>query len=134
MTKPVLILVDDLFWKVRFQETAKGLGVPVVLLSNPEQLASRVEQEAPRLVIVDLGLRKDPFVAVQALKQAPSTQGIRVLGYFEHMRTDLWQRGKEAGFDKLVARSTLTEKLPAWLRGDTNDAEPSPAEEPNTPH
>jgi hypothetical protein len=116
MSKPVLILVDDLFWKVRFQETAKGLGAQVVLLSNPDLLREKIEAEQPGLVIVDLALRKEPFTAISEISSQPKAP--RMVGYFEHMRTDLWERGKQAGLARVFARSTLSEKLPALLRGE----------------
>lgn len=121
MSKPVLILVDDLFWKVRFQETAKGLGAQVVLLSNPDLLRERVEAEQPGLVIVDLALRKEPFTAIAEISAQPNAP--RMVGYFEHMRTDLWERGKKAGLARVFARSALSEKLPDLLRGEMSTDE-----------
>lgn len=115
MSKHVIALVDDLFWKARLLETAKAAGATMVLVSDPAQLAAKSTEQKPDIIFVDLALRKDPFGAVRAFKDAAETSGVPVVGYFEHMRTDLHKKGKEAGIETLIARSTFTEKLGSFL-------------------
>ena len=115
MSKHVIALVDDLFWKARLLETAKATGATMALVSDPAQLAAKCTEQRPDLVFVDLALRKDPFGAIRAFKDTAETAEVPVVGYFEHMRTDLHKKGKEAGIETLIARSTFTEKLASFL-------------------
>jgi PleD family two-component response regulator len=115
MSKHVIALVDDLFWKARLLETAKATGATMALVSDPAQLTVKCAEHKPDIVFVDLALRKDPFGAIRAFKDTAETAGVPVVGYFEHMRTDLHKRGKEAGIETLIARSTFTEKLASFL-------------------
>ena len=115
MSKHVIALVDDLFWKARLLETAKAAGATMALVSDPALLGAKCVEQRPDLVFVDLALRKDPFAAIRAFKDATETAGVPVVGYFEHMRTDLHKKGKEAGIETLIARSTFTEKLGSFL-------------------
>jgi CheY-like chemotaxis protein len=110
MPNAVLALVDDLFWKARLTEAAKSAGRPISFSADPAALAG-VDPEAVGLVVVDLALRREPFEAISALKRDPARAKIPVVGYFEHMRVDLHERGAAAGIDRLVARSTFTERL-----------------------
>jgi PleD family two-component response regulator len=115
MSKHVIALVDDLFWKARLLETAKAAGATIVLVADPAQLATKSAEQKPDILFVDLALRREPFESVRAFKDAPDTAKIPVVGYFEHMRVDLHKRGKEAGIETLIARSTFTEKLASFL-------------------
>jgi PleD family two-component response regulator len=115
MAKHFIAVVDDLFWKARLMETAKASGASLVLVSNPETLAAKCAEQKPDTIFVDLALRKDPFAAIRAIKDAPETSSILVVGYYEHMRVDLHKKGKEAGIETLIARSTFTEKLPSYF-------------------
>jgi PleD family two-component response regulator len=115
MSKHVIALVDDLFWKARLLETAKATGATIALVSDPTQLALKCLEKRPDIIFVDLALRKDPFGAIRAFKDAEENAAVPVVGYFEHMRTDLHKRGKEAGIETLIARSTFTEKLASFL-------------------
>jgi hypothetical protein len=110
MPKAVLALVDDLFWKARLAEAATAAGRPISFSADPAALAG-LDPAAVEIVVVDLALRRDPFAEISALKRDPTRAKIPVVGYFEHMRVDLHERGTAAGVDRLFARSTFTERL-----------------------
>jgi PleD family two-component response regulator len=115
----VIAVVDDLFWKARILETAKASGATISLVSDPALLSAKCGEMRPDMIFVDLALRKDPFEAVRAVKDASETANIPVVGYYEHMRVDLHQKGKAAGIETLIARSTFTEKLASFFAPST---------------
>lgn len=116
MTKHVIALVDDLFWKARLLETVKASGATIAFVSDPAVLAAKAQEQRPDLLLIDLALRKEPFEAVKRF--LTENTSVKAFGYFEHMRVDLHQRGKEAGIGTLMARSTFTEKLPSLLQDE----------------
>lgn len=111
MNRTVIVLVDDLFWRTKIEHAVKSAQAPVVFLSNPSDLPSAIDPAQTGLVLVDLSLRTDPFPAISAVKKNPKTKAIPVVGYFEHVRKDLEQKGKAAGADQVLPRSTFSQNL-----------------------
>ena len=104
---PVLVLVRDLILSSRITATAKELGVAYRLLRNPALLPG----ETGRLLIVDLNLP-------DALEQAAAWQKSKqcdVVGFVSHVDADTINRAREAGLQKVMARSRFVELLPAIL-------------------
>ena len=94
MNRKVLVLADDLFWKTKIDHALKSAQATGVFLDEPAELAEKADP--PRgLVLVDLALRKDPFDAIAALKKNAETKNITVVGYYEHVRKDLIEKGGE---------------------------------------
>lgn len=111
MNRTVLVLTDDLFWRTKIEHALKSSQTPGVFLDKPSDLAEKADPTRVGLVLVDLALKQDPIAAITALKKAPKTKGITVIGYCEHMRKELIERGKKAGCDQVLPRSTFSQKL-----------------------
>lgn len=132
MNRTVVVLVDDLFWRTKIEHTAKSASRSVVFVSDPDELATKVNVETVALVVVDLSLRKDPFGAIAKLKKSPKTKAIPIIGYYEHVRKDMQKKGVEAGCDEVLPRSTFSERfgdlvlkyaLPGGVRTETEEPE-----------
>jgi CheY-like chemotaxis protein len=111
MNPTVVVLADDLFWKTKIDHTLKSAQANGVFIEESSQLAARAESGRVGLVIVDLALRDDPFAAIAALKKSPRTKHIAVVGYYEHVRKDLLEKGEKAGCDQVLPRSAFSQHL-----------------------
>jgi PleD family two-component response regulator len=110
MNQTVVVLADDLFWRTKIDHAVKSAQAPVRFLSDPAELAA-TDPVKVGVVIVDLGMRKVPFPAIAAFRKAAKTKGIPVVGYYEHVRKDLLEKGKEAGCDQVLPRAAFSEHL-----------------------
>ncbi|OGB92530.1 MAG: hypothetical protein A2Z31_05595 [candidate division NC10 bacterium RBG_16_65_8] len=113
----IVAAVDDLFFGAKLRETARGLGVPLVLVSSSQEVAAAVRERRPALLIVDLQSDAGrPLETIRAIKADPDLRGTPVLGYFSHVRDDLKAAAAEAGCDELLPRSAFSARLPEILR------------------
>jgi hypothetical protein len=111
MKRTILVLAEDLFWRTKIDHAAKSGQAVAVFISKPSELAHAADPAKVGVVLVDLSLREEPFSAISALKKGAKTKNIPVVGYFEHVRKDLEQKGKEAGCDQVMPRSTFSQKM-----------------------
>jgi PleD family two-component response regulator len=111
MNPKVLVLADDLFWKTKIEHTLKSAQATGVFIEKSDQLEAKADPRSVGLVIVDLALRDDPFTAIAALKKNPKTKSIAVVGYYEHVRKDLFEKGGKAGCDQVLPRAAFSQHL-----------------------
>jgi CheY-like chemotaxis protein len=88
----------------------KSASSKITFISDPAELSGADPQNVGML-LVDLALKKEPFDAITKLKKSAKTKTIPVVGYYEHVRKDLQQKGNQAGCDEVLPRSTFSEKL-----------------------
>jgi CheY-like chemotaxis protein len=116
LAETLLAVVDDLFFLSKIQQTAKLLGVRVEAVT-PGKLAERTAQSPVRGVILDLNHRSGSALdALRAIKADAKIGPTPVVGFLSHVQTDLAAAAREAGCDFVLARSTLSQKLPELLR------------------
>lgn len=112
MNKRVVAAIDDVFFmaKVKDAATAAGLGI-VFAKSKDDAVALAVERAA--LVVIDLNAGKfAPVDLVVALK----VLGAPVLGFLSHVNVELRLKAEEAGADRVLARSALSQNINAIFR------------------
>jgi DNA-binding NarL/FixJ family response regulator len=116
----VLLVVDDLFFLAKIQQTAKLTGISVETVAPAtlhESIAEKDSRGAIRGVVIDLNHRSGSAVdLIRGLKSDPSTAALPVLGFLSHVQADLAQAARSAGCDMVLARSAFTQQLPALLR------------------
>jgi CheY-like chemotaxis protein len=118
MKSRVVVVVDDLFFAAKIRATAESLGVPVEFIRDPAALFSAAADEPPALVIADLqAQRLDPFALTARLKADEHLRTVPVIGFFAHVQTELHQRARQAGFDRVLPRSAFTNELVEILKG-----------------
>ena len=118
MKRRVVAAVDDLFFAAKIRATAEQLGVSVEFQRDLDALCASAQAEPPALVIVDLqAQRLDPFALATRLKADDTLRGIPIVGFFAHVQAELQQRAVQAGFDRVLTRSTFTRELPTLLSG-----------------
>jgi CheY-like chemotaxis protein len=115
-TKKVLAVVEDLFFTVKINESAKRAGLSVAFVKS-ERDALDQAAEHPALIILDLNFAGiEPVQLIQKLKADPALQKISLLGYVSHVQGELKQAAQEAGCDMVLARSAFSQNLPQILK------------------
>jgi len=105
---PILVLVQDLFFRAKIEGTARAAGRAVRCVADASTLP---EGEAWSGCLVDLesagaaSLRALPAIAAR----------MATIAFASHGRADLFAAARAAGCRELVPRSALGEQLPAML-------------------
>ena len=90
--KKVLAVLDDLFFTVKINESAKRAGVPIEFVKSEKDVLERAKGK-PALIIIDLNYHGiDPLKLIERLKSAAELKGTSVLGYLSHIQGDLKQK------------------------------------------
>jgi hypothetical protein len=112
--RPVIALVRDLIFASRITATAASVAVPVTLVRDPAVLASHATGVTDVLLIVDLNLPG----AIAAARAWKAATGGTVTGFVSHVDTATIAAARDAGVDRVLARSRFVELLPKLLRGE----------------
>jgi CheY-like chemotaxis protein len=105
-----------MFFASKIRAVAEAVGAEISFARSKEALIQKAREAKPRLVIVDLHNQKiDPQELVQELP------GIRLLGFFSHVQTDLQRNALAAGFDRVIPRSVFARDLAEILAADDAD-------------
>ena len=114
----VIVGVDDLMFASRISSAAKALGVEIAFARSPEAIVEAVRTRAPRLVILDLNsVKVRPLEAAAALKADAQLAAVPTVGFVSHVQTELIAQAREAGVDRVLARSAFVTQLPQLLQG-----------------
>ncbi len=115
--KKVLAVLEDLFFTVKINESAKHAGVAVEFLKSETDALTRAQEASPALIILDLNCAAvDPVGLIGKLKADEATKGIFLLGYVSHVQGDLKRQAQEAGCNMVLARSAFSQNLLQMLK------------------
>jgi CheY-like chemotaxis protein len=118
--KKVLAVVEDLFFTVKINESAKRAGVPIAFVKSQRDAIDQAA-EAPSLIILDLNFAAiDPVDLIHKLKADPALAKIQLIGYVSHVQGELKQQAQEAGCDMVLARSAFSQNLLRLLTRQKN--------------
>ena len=118
-SKKVLAVVEDLFFTVKINESAKRAGVPVAFVKSQRDALDQAQ--AASLIILDLNFASiDPLDLIRKLKADPTLNKIQLLAYVSHVQGDLKQSAQEAGCDMVLARSAFSQNLLQLLTRQKN--------------
>ena len=119
MARLVLAGVEDLLFRSKISETADSLGVEARFPRTKERLLEALRESPPDLLVLDLNSRRfEPLELLRTLRSAEVTRRTPTLGFLSHVQGDLAVAAKEAGCDRVVARSAFARDLPRMLAGD----------------
>ena len=119
MARRVLAAVEDLLFRSKISETAERVGVEAAFPRNPEKLLDALRASPPDLLVVDLNsARFEPLELLRAVKSDSALRGVTTVGFLSHVQGDLALAAREAGCDRVMARSAFVENLPRVLSGD----------------
>ena len=118
MARRVLAAVEDLLFRSKVSETAEVLGIEAKFPRSKERLLESLRESPPDLLVLDLNsARFEPLELLRTVKTDQSTQHIPTFGFLSHVQRDLAVAAKEAGCDRVMARSAFTRDLPKILSG-----------------
>ena len=106
-------------FKSKISETAATLGVEAAFPRSPEKLLDAARTSAPDLLVLDLSsARFEPLELLRILSSEEELSGIPTVGFLPHVEKDLARAAREAGCDKIMARSAFTKELPKIVSGE----------------
>jgi len=110
-TNKVLAVVEDLFFTVKINESAKRAGLPIAFVKSQRDVLDQAA-EHPSLIILDLNFASiDPVDLIRQVKADPALSKIQLIAYVSHVQGDLKQQAQEAGCDMVLARSAFSQNL-----------------------
>jgi PleD family two-component response regulator len=118
VTRRVLAAVEDLLFRSKISETASTLGIEAAFPRSPKKLLETLRETPPDLLILDLNsARFEPLALLQTVKSEEATRDVSTVGFLSHVQKDLAVAAREAGCDRVVARSAFTKDLQTgkWL-------------------
>ena len=122
MTRRVLAAVEDLLFRSKISETASSLGIEATFPRNPRRLLEALRESPPDLLVIDLNsARFEPLTLLEDVRSDEATRDVSTVGFLSHVQKDLAVAAREAGCDRVVARSAFTRDLPRILAGRTPD-------------
>jgi PleD family two-component response regulator len=122
VTRRVLGAVEDLLFKSKISETASQLGIEAAFPRSPRKLLDALRESPPDLLVLDLNsARFEPLTLLKDVKSDEATRDVSTIGFLSHVQKDLAVAAREAGCDRVLARSAFTRDLPQILAGDTPD-------------
>ena len=104
MSGVVIVVVDDMFFASKIRAVAEAVGVEVSFPRNKEAVIEKAR--VARLIIVDLHNQK-----IEPVELAQELSGVKLIGFFSHVETELRQRALEAGYDQVIPRSVFARDL-----------------------
>jgi len=118
VTRRVLAAVEDLLFRSKISETASNLGIEAVFPRNPKRLLEALRESPPDLLVLDLNsARFEPLTLLKDVRSDEATRDVPTVGFLSHVQKDLAVAAREAGCDRVVARSAFTKDLQTgkWL-------------------
>jgi len=109
--KKILAVLQDLFFTVKINESAKRAGLAVEFVKSEKDALDKAA-EGPALIILDLNFADvDHLKVIRELKSHEATKRISLLGYLSHIQGELKQQAQEAGCDMVLAKSAFSQNL-----------------------
>src|SRR5215208_4474547 len=118
VARRVLAAVEDLLFRSKISETASSLGIEAAFPRNPRRLLEALRESPPDLLVVDLNsARFEPLTLLRSVKSDEARVNVPTVGFLSHVQKDLAVAAREAGCDRVVARSAFTKDLQTgkWL-------------------
>jgi PleD family two-component response regulator len=118
VTKRVLAAVEDLLFRSKISETASSLDIEAAFPRNPRRLLEALRESPPDLLVLDLNsARFEPLTLLRSVRSDEATVNVPTVGFLSHVQKDLAVAAREAGCDRVVARSAFTKDLQTgkWL-------------------
>lgn len=111
-------LVADMMFASRVRGTATAIGAAAVTVTRAEKLLEETRRLRPRVVLIDIDARGvDVPGLIARLKSDPELAEIPVIAFGSHVNADALRAAREAGADRVLARSAFVRDLPVLLGG-----------------
>lgn len=111
MPKKVLAVIEDLFFTVKINESAKHAGLTAEFVKSEVDAIERAKLQ-PAVIVIDLNCASiDPLRLIGELKSMPELREINLLGFVSHVQGELKQKAQEAGCNMVLARSAFSQNM-----------------------
>lgn len=118
MARRVLAAVEDLLFRSKISETAQAVGVEAAFPRNPRKLLEELRASPPDLLVLDLNSsRFEPMELLRIVSSDDALREVSTVGFLSHVQGDLALAAREAGCDRVMARSAFVENLPRIVSG-----------------
>jgi len=108
----VMMVVYDLFFRQKVEEGLLAAGYRVEAAMGPRKMREKMDRERPLCLVMDLGITSmDAVETIRELKSDPATADLPIIGYCSHTNLDLRSAAKDAGCDRVAARSEISSRL-----------------------
>jgi len=108
-----------MFFASKIRAVAEAAGTEISFPRSVDAVVSKARETKPGLIVVDLhNQRIDPIALARELKSHEDLRGIRLLGFFSHVQTELQRNAIAAGFDQVIPRSVFARDLAGILTTD----------------
>jgi CheY-like chemotaxis protein len=114
--RPILALVNDLFFILKIEDSAKSIGVPTQFAGSIDEFFEKFRQHPPGLIIIDLMLgEQDSATLFDPLTDAAKQTPVPILGYTTHAD---WKRTSSlhSQCTKVVTKEVLSRSLPDLMQ------------------
>lgn len=119
-----LALLDNLFFVAKLKAAATQTGWELQVARTGESALAHARAQQPALIVLDLDATAcRPFEFIRAVKAEATLSEIPLLGFVSHVNTGVQQQAREAGCDRVLARSVFSRDLPALLQAATKSKE-----------
>jgi DNA-binding response OmpR family regulator len=119
--RTIIAVVDDLMFQSRLEQQVRRLGFAFAAVDSEAELRAALRGGAS-LAIVDLHVRGIAWPEAVSLAKEHS---VPILAFGRHTEAQLLREARNAGCDRVVARSQLVEELAALIDAIlSTDAEP----------
>jgi len=116
----ILAVVDDLFFVVKINDSAKRAGLTCEFLKSEEALIEKATAETPLMIILDLNAGSvNPVTMITKLKSIEALRPISIISFVSHVQGELKQQAQDAGANMVMARSAFSTNLPQILKRHT---------------
>ena len=115
MSGVVIVVVDDMFFASKIRAVAEAVGAEISFPRTRELIVEKAREA--RLILVDLHNQK-----IDAVELARELSGVKLIGFFSHVETELRQRALAAGYDHVIPRSVFARDLAEILSTDYTDS------------
>ncbi|MEO6726360.1 MAG: response regulator [Blastocatellia bacterium] len=114
--RKILVLLDNLFFAAKINQAALQVNVQPVYAKTSARGLAIARADYPAQIIIDLDEAKcEPLEFIAQLKADNDLRAIPTLGFVSHVSIGLQQQAREAGCDRVIARSAFDRNLPALL-------------------
>ena len=109
VSKPVYVLVNNLFFAEKIVKTAKAMGLETRAFDSAERLIQSAREKEPALVILDCeGSEKEGFQLLKEFRSDENFLKIPRIGYLSHTSGDLKREMREAGCIQVYNKAEFT--------------------------
>lgn len=113
---PPVVVVADMLFASRVRGAAQAAGVGVATVGRADALARALKRGGARLVLLDLELRSgDAAAAIREVRSDPAHADLTIVAWASHTNGEVLKAAREAGADRVLARSAFVNVLPELL-------------------